>query len=171
MDRRTRTNIAGGLLLILLGGWFLLLRLYPALGDWIALRFDWPVWVIGAGALILILGLLLGEPGMAVPAAVVGGIGAILYWQNMTENWSSWSYIWTLIPGFVGVGTLAGGLLGEKPRVSLREGGQLILVSATLFIIFFSIFGNFGLQRWWPVLLILLGAWVIFGNLLRGRRQ
>lgn len=170
MNRRTRTNIAGGLVLILLGAWFLALRLYPELGEWFSLRFAWPVWVIGAGGVIFLLGLVFGEPGMSVPAAIVAGVGGILYWQNATGNWSTWSYFWALIPGFAGIGTLVSGLLGDKPRLSLREGGRLILISATLFIIFFAIFGGFGLLRWWPVLLVVLGLWVIFGSLIRGHR-
>ena len=42
--------------------------------------------------------LLTGQPGMLVPACIVGGIGGMLYWQNLTGDWASWSYSWSLIP-------------------------------------------------------------------------
>src|SRR4030042_6527958 len=102
MRFRTRSNIILGLLLILLGAWFMPRQLYPNLPLWSYFNFSWPWYVIGVGVLLLLLGLLFAAPGMAVPACIVAGIGGTLYWQDATGNWQSWSYVWTLIPGFVG---------------------------------------------------------------------
>ncbi|MBN2549321.1 MAG: hypothetical protein JXB15_09195 [Anaerolineales bacterium] len=160
MSRQRRSNIAVGVILILVGAWFLVQRFFPELR--LALDLSWPVSIIIVGGVLLLLGLLLGLPGMAVPAAVVAGIGGLLYWQNATGEWSSWAYAWTLIPGFVGVGTLLAGLLGENPRQSAAHGLNLIVISAVLFTIFASIFGGLDLfGPYWPVLLILLGLWLL----------
>jgi hypothetical protein len=43
---------------------------------------------------------------MAVAACIIGGIGGILYWQSYTGDWASWAYVWTLIPGFSGIGII-----------------------------------------------------------------
>ena len=89
---------------------FLAGQLFPGMFGRIG-PFTWPVIVVGVGVFLFVLGLITGNPGMSVPACVVGGIGLLLYWQNATGNFASWAYAWTLIPGFVGVGVILEGLL------------------------------------------------------------
>jgi hypothetical protein len=157
-----------GLLLVLAGAVFLAQQFYPDLQVWDYFTFSWPVYVIGAGVLLLLLGLLVGAPGMAVPATIVAGIGGVLYWQETTGNWDSWAYTWTLIPGFVGLGIILEALLEGKPRGGLRAGGSLMVISAILFVIFASFMGGPALLgTYWPVLLILIGLWFIIRSLLR----
>jgi hypothetical protein len=166
MDRKRRSNLVGGLLLILLGAWFLLGQFWPGLH----LEFSWPWIIVGVGVLMLVIGLLSGEPDMAVPACVVGGIGGLLYWQNATGNWESWAYAWSLIPGFVGVGVVLSGLLGGGAGKAVRDGGSLILVSLALFAVFGSWLGGLTLfGDYWPVLLILWGLWLLIRPLFRSR--
>jgi hypothetical protein len=168
MSRRQRTNTILGLLLVLAGAVFLAQQFYPDLQVWDYFTFSWPVYVIGAGVLLLLLGLLVGAPGMAVPATIVAGIGGVLYWQETTGNWDSWAYTWTLIPGFVGLGIILEALLEGKPRGGLRAGGSLMVISAILFVIFASFMGGPALLgTYWPVLLILIGLWFIIRSLLR----
>jgi hypothetical protein len=166
VDRRHRSRLAGGLVLILLGAWFLVTQWVPELQIWQS----WPWIIMGVGGLLLIIGLLAGVPAMAVPACIVGGIGGVLYWQNATGNWDSWAYAWTLIPGFVGVGIVVSGLLGGETRQSIRGGGWLILISLVLFAVFGSLFGGRGLLGpYWPALLILLGLLLLIRSLFRPR--
>ena len=167
MDRRTRSNLAIGLILVLVGAYFLGRQFFP---DFVLFRtVTWPMIVIGVGALLLVLGLLSGQPGMAVPAAVVGGIGGLVYFQNATGNWESWAYAWTLIPGFAGLGGLLAALLGDNPRQSVRWGINSILTSLVLFAIFYTIFSGKGLGIYWPVLVIVLGVWLLIQALIRRR--
>jgi hypothetical protein len=102
----------------------------------------------------------------------VAGIGGILFYQNYTGNWGSWSYMWTLIPGFVGIGSILAGLLGENFKSSLRDGLNSVLISAILFAIFgtffhaWTIFGAY--STYVPIALIFLGGiWLIVRGLLR----
>jgi hypothetical protein len=172
MRKQGRTQLALGLILILLGAWFIAQRTFPEVAAFAARFSDWPFTVIGVGVLLLLLGLILGAPGLAVPAAIVSGIGGILYYQDLTGNWESWSYMWTLIPGFVGVGVLLQGLLGEDTRRNLRHGLNLMVISAVLFLVFsaflggWTLLGNFGPA----ILLILLGLWVLGSGLYRSMR-
>lgn len=171
MNRQMRSNLAGGLLLIILGAIFLVFQLFPGLRQLVALEVSWPLIIVGVGALMLIIGLVTGAPGMAVPAAVVGGVGTLLYWQNLTNTWESWAYVWTLIPGFAGIGMIVAGLLGDNSRRSIVEGFQMVLVSLVLFVIFASFLGGWNLLGpYWPVLIILFGLWVLVRPLLRERR-
>lgn len=161
--RQNRTNLFLGVLLILIGGWLVVTRQVPAVQDWIDNNFTWPMWTIGAGLLVLLIGLITGAPGMAVPASIIAGIGGILYYQNATDDFSSWSYMWTLIPGFVGVGTILAGLLGENTRWNLARGVNLLVTSAVLFLVFGTFFGGMNILGDYgaAVILILLGLYVL----------
>ena len=161
--RQNRTNLVLGILLILIGGWLVATRQIPALQDWIDNNFTWPMWTIGAGLLVLLIGLITGAPGMAVPASIIAGIGGILYYQNATDDFGSWSYMWTLIPGFVGVGTILAGLLGENTRANLARGANLLVTSAVLFLVFATFFGGLNILGEYgaAIILILLGLYVL----------
>lgn len=169
MNKATRSSLAVGIMLILVGGLFLALQLMPDLSERFWDIFDWPFVIIGIGACLLIFGLLAGAPGMAVPAMIVAGLGGIFVYQNATGDWTSWSYIWSLIPGFVGLGVMLSALLGEGGREGFRSGLTLVFISAILFLIFSSIFGANPLGAWWPVLLIILGIWLLIQPFFRKR--
>lgn len=165
--KRHQSNLVAGILLIAVGALFLAGRLVPGWDQWLAIEMTWPFIVVGVGVLLLFLGLLTNAPGMAVPACIVGGIGLLLYYQNLTGDWDSWSYAWALIPGFVGVGILLSGLLGEGKK-PVREGLNLIMISLVMFAVFGSFFGALGLVgAYWPVLLIALGAFIMIRSLMR----
>ena len=104
MNSSQRSALGGGLILILIGALLLLGQLVPGIWSWVG-EASWPLIIVGAGLLLLIIGVLASAPGMAIPACIVGGIGLLLYWQNRTGNWESWAYAWALIaPLSVGVG-------------------------------------------------------------------
>ncbi len=166
MSSEKRGNLVVGLLLVLVGVWFLVVQFVPGIAERFKLDISWPLIVVGVGLFLLVLGLLLGAPGMAVPACIVGGIGGILYWQNATNNWESWSYAWALIPGFVGIGIVLAGLLGEG-RDQIRSGLGMIGTSLVLFVLFFIFFGGYGLEKYWPVAVIALGLWLLVRSLFR----
>lgn len=168
--RQNRTNLFLGVLLILIGIWLVVTRQVPSVQNWLDRNFTWPMWTIGAGLLVLLIGLLTGAPGMAVPASIIAGIGGILYYQNATNDFGSWSYMWTLIPGFVGVGTILAGLLGEHTRRNLSHGFNLIVISAVLFLVFATFFGRLSILGDYGVaiVLILLGVYVLVRGLVRG---
>ena len=170
--RQNRTNLVLGLLLIVVGGWMILTNQVPSIHEWVQSHSTGSVYTIGAGALILLIGLFTGSPGMAVPAAIVAGIGGILYYQELTNNYSSWSYVWTLIPGFVGVGTILAGLLGESTRHNLARGLRLLVISAVLFLAFGTFLGGLTLLGKYgaPILIILLGVYILGRSFMRGSR-
>ena len=166
MDKGRRTSIIGGVFLILVGAVLFAAQILPDFLPNFADFLSWPWIIIGVGLFLFALGAAVGEPGLAVPATIVGGIGGILAYTNYTGHWESWSYIWTLIPGFVGLGIVLMNLLGGKGVDSLKEGGTLILISLMLLAVFGSFFGALGMAgRYWPVLLILLGL-VLMGRTL-----
>jgi hypothetical protein len=157
MDKSKRTSIVSGAILILVGGLLFTAQIMPDLLPDFWQIFSWPWIIIGIGLVLFVLGAAVGEPGMAVPATIVTGLGGILAYQWYTGDWQSWSYIWTLIPGFVGLGIVLMSLLGGE--ASVKDGGTLIFISFIMTAVFGSFFGAIGMAgRYWPVLLILLGV-------------
>ncbi|HVF24694.1 MAG TPA: hypothetical protein VNA23_02330 [Anaerolineales bacterium] len=171
--RQNRTNLFLGVLLILIGAWLVVTRQVPAVQDWMENNFTWPMWTIGAGLLVLLIGLITGAPGMAVPASIIVGIGGILFYQNATDDFGSWAYMWTLIPGFVGVGTILAGLLGENTRANLARGVNLLITSAVLFLIFSTFLGGLNLLGEYgaAIILIVLGLYVLARGFFRSGGQ
>jgi hypothetical protein len=162
---QTRSNggKALGILLIVVGGVFLIgqtLRI-----DWGHIA--WPFFVLAPGVALIALSLAAdetaGEP-LAMLGAVATVVGLILFYQNMTNRWESWAYMWALVaPTAFGLGQWLHGVTrrrDDKARSGRRVAGVglvMFLIAAAFFELVIGI-GGFGLGRWgWPVALIALG--------------
>lgn len=162
-----RSNVGAliaGTLLILFGLMALAGQFFHMV-DW---GFLWPFAIIGFGALFFVA-MFAGGKGtaaFAIPGSIVGGIGLILLFQNITQHWESMSYFWTLIILFVGVGIYIMGWYGgdeNQKRSGLRvmkTGFILFIIFGAFFEMIFSSFSNVI----FPVLLIILGAYLILGR-------
>lgn len=172
MSQNQRTTLGIGVLLVLVGIYFIIANVVPGFNELVNIKFSWPVIVILVGAGLLLLGLIVRAPDMAVPAFIVGGIGGILYIQNMTGNWGSWSYMWTLIPGFSGLGMAAAWLLGSREKNKIRPALDTIGTSLVLFVIFGAFFGAFKfLGPYWPLLLIAAGILIALRTLIKPGKE
>jgi hypothetical protein len=149
-----RASIVSGIFLILIGILFLFREIAPQYFDF----WDWPFIIIGLGFVFLVWAILSGAGGLAVPGAILAGLGGIFYYQNMTGDWESWAYIWSLIPGFVGVGIIISGIIEGNFKEAISSGLVLLLISAILLFVFGSAFGLPDvITQYWPALLIGLG--------------
>ncbi|MBX3038467.1 MAG: hypothetical protein KF758_16255 [Anaerolineales bacterium] len=165
-----RSQLALGVILVLIGAWFLLDQTVPAFSNFFDKYTEWPVNLLLIGGVIFIVGLVLGAPGLSVPAAIVAGTGGIFYYQEISGiGPQSWSYMWTLYPGFVGLGSILAGLLGDHTAHNLKRGLNMMVFSAVLFLIFSAFLGGWDLLgNYGPaILLILLGLWVLGQGLYR----
>ena len=106
-----KTNITGGLIMILIGAWFLAVQFVPGMRSWVS--GSWPLSIIGVGAIFLVAAIASNVPGLVIPAFIIGGIGSLLFYQEATGDWDSWAYAWSLIPGFVGLGLLFFSMLAK----------------------------------------------------------
>ncbi|MCC7117705.1 MAG: hypothetical protein IT310_04200 [Anaerolineales bacterium] len=170
--RRGRSQLTFGLVLILLGVGFLLNQTVPAFHNFFEAYSKWPMNMFLIGGLVLLFGLLVGQPGLAVPAALIAGIGAIFSYQNKFLSPEAW-YVWLLIPAFVGLGVLIQGLLGDNASYNLQRGLKLIAVGVGLFLILSAIYGSLPwLGAYAPALLLILaGLWVLGSGLYRTFRK
>jgi hypothetical protein len=171
-----RTNIGslvGGAILIAFGLLSLASQVFRFL-DW---GFLWPFIVIGIGALFFAAMFAGGKQtaGFAIPASIIGGVGLVLLFQNITHHWESMSYFWTLIIMFVGAGIYIMGVYGgdENHKQSgmrlMKIGGILFIIFGTFFEMIFSSFSNII----FPLLLIILGAYLVLNRsgLLSGKKN
>jgi hypothetical protein len=163
-NRSNAGALVGGALLIAFGLLALAGQVFRNV-DW---GFLWPFTVIGFGALFFVLMFSGGKQAaaFAIPGSIVGGIGLILLFQNITQHWESMSYFWTLIILFVGVGIYIMGLYGGDIQQK-QSGLRVMRVGFILFVIFgaffemiFSSFSNI----LFPLLLIVLGAYLVLSR-------
>src|SRR5215208_5203649 len=164
INRSNTGALIVGTLLIVFGLMALAGRFFSFV-DW---DFLWPFAILGFGALFFVA-MFAGGKGtaaFAIPGSIIGGIGLVLLFQNITGHWESMSYFWTLIITFVGVGIYImgwyGGDSGQK-----QAGRRVITVGVIMFVIFGSffemIFSSFG-NMIFPIALILLGAYLVLSR-------
>lgn len=130
----------------------------------------WPFIIIGFGALFFVGMFLLGKSfaWMAIPGSIITANGLMLFLQNLTGRWETWSYSWTVILMSIGAGIyIMGAWQGDASR--RRAGVKLFEVGAVLFVIFgaffeilFSLGAPTGLRGYvFPVALLLLGIYLV----------
>lgn len=164
MERKGKGYI-WGVVLILLGAFMLASELVPAIRQII----DWPWIIMVLGAIFLLFALFTKTGGLAVPGSIIGGIGAILFYQNLSGDWGSWAYMWALIPGFVGIGIGLGRLISPE---EFKDGGAASLFLIALSMVMFIVFGGNRLLGWqlqylWPAIIIVIGLYLLVRGLLK----
>ena len=170
----TQRNIGaliGGSVLIAIGILSIFGQIFTSFNFW---SFIWPFFIIGVGAMFYV-GMFAGGKsvsGLAIPATIITTIGLILFYQNITGHWESWSYAWTVIILAVGLGIyIMGTFGGDEGQQS--SGKNLMKVGAILFIVFGGFFemilsiGSRSVLRQsiFPILLILLGLYLVYSRL------
>jgi len=139
----------------------------------------WTLFICIPGVVLFVGGLLAqDEPavGLTIAGSIIMTIAAMLFAMDRAEHYEAWAYAWTLIPGAAGIGVLIhGSQAGDRRKV--RAGGRLILISLVMFAVgaffFETIFQTgtvpFGVDAFWPVVLVVVGVFVIALAFLRKR--
>ena len=170
-NERNTGSLVFGALLVICGLLALADQTFRFASGWELL---WPMIVIAAGAMFFVAMFSAGKGGasLAIPGSIVGGIGLMLLYQNISDHWESWSYGWTLIIMFVGIGIYLMGWY-EGSEQNKQRGWRVIKTGFILFAIFGAFFEMIfttgepaGIRGYvFPVLLILVGAYLLFGRL------
>lgn len=163
--KENKHSIAWGIILVLIGGLLLVDQVFPNVN----LDFGWPWIVMGVGFIFLLLAILTQTGGLAIPGCIVGGIGGILYYQNLTGNWTTWQFAWALIPGFVGIGILIASLISPDEH---KDGWQASLILLAISAVGFLAFGGgnyFNLDTTYilPGAIILVGLFLLAREIFR----
>ncbi len=175
---RDQRNTVGAILLIGLGMLFLIGQVFNINFGAIA-GVSWPVFVLIPGVIFLALAFVGDQKtsGLIFPGAVITGTGAILWYQNMTNNWQSWAYIWALYPVFVGMALVFHGRRTANSQ-EIQTGRNLTAFGTIAFLVgaaFFElvIFGSnsalTGLLA--PLVLIGVGGYLLMTGRVGGEKR
>ncbi len=176
----TRGRLVIGAGLVVIGAVFLIGQAVDIrVGDQL-----WPWFVIAPGIGLIVVGILAGgPPGVAfsIAGAITTMAGLVLFVQQLTGLYATWSYAWALVaPGGVGLGLLlAGWSQGDRDMVA--NGRRTALVGLGLFAGFGLFFeGVLGLSNGGqplfsgpllPAVLVVLGAILFLWGLVGRRAQ
>ncbi len=163
----SRGSIIAGSILVLLGAVFLAFNV---------LRIDfgkvWPIifFIIAAGFYLPVL-LMPNErknlSGLLIPGTILAGLGVIFFYNTLTDDWSSWAYIWTLIPAAVGLGLLLAARVGQWGGDVMKVGFWMFVISAAVCLILAALFGGGNAGAIGAVLLIGLGVYLLIQSMRR----
>jgi len=166
-NRSNVGSLVAGAVLIGIGLISLASQMFRGAGFW---EMIWPFFIMGLGALFFAGMFAIGRSaaGLAIPGTIITSIGLMLFLQNLSGHWESWSYGWTVIIMAVGLGIFIMGWYAEN-AAQRRSGWGLIKIGAILFVIFAGffemIFNSFAFSRYlFPAALILLGAYLLIAR-------
>jgi hypothetical protein len=168
--KRNSSMLVAGAILIAFGLLSLVSQLFRGFHFW---SYLWPFIIIGIGAAFFV-GMFAGGKsmaGLAIPGTIIGGIGLMMFFQNLFNHWESWAYSWTLILILVGLGIYLMAVYAQNPY-RRKAGLRLMRIGAILFIIFggffeliFSAFRPNGIQSYvFPVMLVILGVYLVISR-------
>lgn len=141
----------------------------------------WPFIYILPGVILFDVSLKakgdFSEP-LAITSSIITMLGLIFLYQSITGHWESWAYIWSLIaPTSIGLGEIIYGIQ-KGQEYTVQTGKTLVKIGLAIFLVGFVFFemiigiSGFSMGRLgWPVLLILLGLFLLFRNILPGGRK
>jgi hypothetical protein len=160
-----KTPLLVGILLILVGALLLVMEFVPQLNEWI----QWPMILVAVGLVFLVISVTTGNGDLAIPGMICAGLGGIFLYQSVYDDFRSWSYIWALIPGFIGLGILLSNLI-NRSRMD-RGGVVLLIISVFAFAAFYAIdqFEAVTSDMIWPFALIFVGVMMLFNNITHRR--
>ena len=168
LAKRNNASIVAGSMLVLFGVLALFGQLFRGWNIWTN---SWPLAIVGAGILFFVAMLLGGKSaaGLAIPASIITAVGLILFVQNLTNYWESWSYAWTVIVIAVGFGNFVMGTYSEN-QPARQAGLRTMGFGFVLFVVFGTFFEGLIFTehnlRWlgqlvFPIALILIGVYVL----------
>lgn len=165
MRRLETQNQRVGFALVTVGVLLLIVRFSWNIG-WL-----WPLFILVPGVALLVAAALGGASVSAlfVPGSVVTTLGIIFFFQNATDYFESWVYVWALLPAAVGVGLLLYGQRSgnlELVKTGRRLAGVFTLIFLVGILFFEGFIFNNVMNTWFfrtglPLLCIAGGAFLL----------
>lgn len=166
-------ELAAGLILLILG--ILVLASEP-LGDLVrgvgidneVLRW-WPLVLIGLSLFFLVPSFLGGpsrrlRAGMVIPGAILAGVGAAVLYTSLTNRWSAWAYLWSVLPFSFGLGMYAAGWIADAPAFKWIGSG-IAVGGVVAYLVFATAFGGEAFRLVAAIGILALGFALTVGGL------
>lgn len=166
-------ELIAGLLLVAVG--ILLLASEPLLGFIRGLGVGddvlhwWPIALIGLSLFFLVPGFLGGpnrrlRAGMVIPGAILAGLGGALLYTSLTDRWSAWAYLWSVLPFSFGLGMYAAGWIADAPAFKWIGAG-IAIGGLVAYLVFATAFGGEAFRLVAAIGILALGLALTVGGL------
>lgn len=129
----------------------------------------WPILLIGL-SLFFLLPAIVGRQhrrlraGMVIPGAIVAGVGCSLLYTSLTDRWSAWSYLWSVLPFSFGLGMYAAGWIADAPAFKWIGAG-IAVGGVVVYLVFATAFGGEAFRLIAAIGIIGLGLALTVGGL------
>ena len=129
----------------------------------------WPVLIIGLSLFFLVPGVLGGpnrrlRAGMVIPGSILAGVGAALLYTSLTDRWSAWAYLWSVLPFSFGLGMYAAGWIADAPAFKWIGSG-IAVGGVVAYLVFATAFGGEAFRLIAAIGIIALGLALTIGGL------
>ena len=135
----------------------------------------WPLTILAPGLVFLAMSSSGGRrtAPFAIPGMLVAGTGALLFFQNLTGHWVSWSYAWTLYGVFLGLGfILMGKLMGDDTLPAVGRGFvKAGVIGFVAFAFLMEVVFNAGGAAWLLSALLIAGGLILLARTLAGQQR
>jgi len=129
----------------------------------------WPIIIIGLSLFFLVPALVGGpnrrlRAGMVIPGALLAGVGSALLYTSLTDRWSAWAYLWSVLPFSLGLGMYAAGWIADAPAFKWIGSG-LAIGGVVAYLVFATAFGGEAFRLVAAVGILALGLALTIGGL------
>ena len=164
MAHRNRTPVIG-LLFIAIG---ILLFLH----QWHHVHFDWTTILMLIGVALFVAGLFQHDRGAVFPGTFLFLLGLVFYVDKYEYMLFSWWEIWPVVLVCLGIAFLVHYVFNPSRKGALIPGLILIVIGIVFLYVPFCWYDLwYWIFRLWPILLILLGIYLIVRTLKRNREH
>jgi hypothetical protein len=129
----------------------------------------WPLLLIVLSLFFLVPAFFGGQhrrlrAGMVIPGAVLAGVGGALLYTSLTDRWTAWTYLWSVLPFSLGLGMYAAGWIADAPAFKWIGSG-VALGGVLAYLAFATAFGGEAFRLVAAIGIIGLGLALTMGGL------
>lgn len=166
-------ELVAGLLLLIVGVLLLASEPLSRLAQGLGLSDDvlrlWPLLIIGLSLFFLVPALVGGpsrrlRAGMVIPGFLLAGVGVALLYTSLTDRWSAWAYLWSVLPFSFGLGMYAAGWIADAPAFKWIGSG-IAIGGVVAYLVFATAFGGEAFRLIAAIGIIALGLALTVGGL------
>ena len=166
-------ELIAGLILLLIG---LAVLASEAIGEFVrGLGIDddvlawWPVLLVALSLFFLVPSLVGRQhrrlrAGMVIPGAILAGVGSALLYTSLTDRWSAWTYLWSVLPFSFGLGMYAAGWIADAPAFKWIGAG-IAAGGVVAYLVFGTAFGGEAFRLIAAIGILALGLALTIGGL------
>jgi hypothetical protein len=129
----------------------------------------WPILIVALSLFFVIPALFTHRSrrlraGMVIPGVMLAGVGGALLYTSLSERWSAWAFLWSVIPFSFGIGMYFAGWIADAPAFKWIGFG-IALGGAVAYVVFATTFGGETFRLVGAVAIIGLGLALTVGGL------